>query len=112
MITILRQKEKAKKRKYMSACLEQRKHFTPLAFSADGLYGREADAFMKRMASLLAKKWARPYSQVCGWLKGRIAITIARATHLCLRGSRVPISQTPRRHALFEDGAGITMCRW
>ena len=74
---VLQQKEKAKKCKYMSACLKKCKHFTPLAFSTNGLYGQEADAFMKCMASLLAKKWAHLYSQVCGWLKGCVAITIA-----------------------------------
>ena len=74
--TVLRQKEATKKRHYLPACLAQQRHFTPLSFSADGLYGREADAFMKRMASLLARKWQHPYSHICGWVKGCMAITI------------------------------------
>ena len=83
-------------------------HFTPFAVSADGLYGKEADALMKRLAKLLADKWQRPYSQVCGWIKSRLAIAICRAVHLCLYGSRV----TEHRRPIFEDGAGLTLCEW
>ena len=47
---------KAKKDKYLDACLERRKSFTPLVYSVDGMACKEARAFEKRITSLLASK--------------------------------------------------------
>jgi hypothetical protein len=52
--------EEEKKRKYLDACLESRRQFTPLVFSVDGLMGQECKAATKRLASTLAAKWRRP----------------------------------------------------
>jgi hypothetical protein len=75
---------------------ENRRHFTPFVLSVDGLLGREAQTFAKSLAAKLAGKWQRPYSQVAGYVKARLKMSIAavRATHLCLRGSRVPAGGT------------------
>ena len=62
---VLESQEKEKKRKYLEACLERRRHFTPFVFSVDGLLGREAQTFAKRLAAKLASKWEKSYSQVC-----------------------------------------------
>ena len=106
---VIATQEKEKKRKYLEACLEQRRHFTPFVCSTDGLFGREASTFAKRLAAKLATKWQRAYSQVCGYVLARLSIAIVRATHLCLRGSRVPTHQISTRRPLWEDGAGLAL---
>ena len=75
---------------YLEACLQQRRHFSPFVASVDGLLGVEATANLKRIASRLATKWRQPYSKTFGYVKSRVAITLVRATHRCLRGSWVP----------------------
>jgi hypothetical protein len=85
----LRSREAAKKNKYSRACSHYRRDFIPFVASADGLLGREADAFIRRLASQLSTKWERPYPPVCGYVRARIALSLVRASHLCIRGSRV-----------------------
>ena len=46
--------EKEKKYKYLHNCLERRRYFTPMVYSADGITGTEAVAAHKRLASLLS----------------------------------------------------------
>ena len=46
-----------KKEKYLHACLNERRHFTPFVASVYGLPGVEADATLKHIASRLAKSW-------------------------------------------------------
>jgi hypothetical protein len=108
---ILAQHEREKKRKYLEPCLKQRRHFTPFVVSTDGLLGREATLFLKRLASVLSDKWHQPYSVVCGFVRSRMSIAIARATHMCLRGSRVPTSQMCNRRPQWEDRAGLGLHR-
>ena len=45
------------KRKYIFACLKQRRNFTPFVVSVDGLFGVEAEATIKRIVSRLETKW-------------------------------------------------------
>jgi hypothetical protein len=105
--SVLLSQEKEKKKKYLEPCLEQRRHFTPFVDSTDGLLGREASFFAKRLAQKLAIKWQRSYSQICGYVKARLSIAIVRATHLCLRGSRIPAHKMSNKFPLWEDGAGL-----
>ena len=86
----LQEAERGKKKIYLEACLQQRRHFSPFVALVDGLLGVEATANLKRIASRLATKWGQPYSKTCGYVKSRVAITLVRATHRCLRGSLVP----------------------
>ena len=81
---------KGEENMYLEACLQQRRHFSPFVASAEGLLGVEAKATLKRIASRLATKWKQPYSKMCGYVKSRVAITLVRTTHCCIRGSRVP----------------------
>ena len=108
---VLEKQEREKKKKYLEPCLQARRHFTPFVVSADGLKGCEATVFMKRIAALLSEKWQRPYSEVCGYVNARISIAIVRATHLCLRGSRVPAAQMSNRRPQWEDRAGLGLFR-
>jgi hypothetical protein len=60
--------EKEKKDKYGALCIARHRTFTPLVFSVDGLLGKEATAASKCLASSLAAKWKRSYSEVCGFI--------------------------------------------
>ena len=98
--------ETAKKDKYVPPCLKRRRHFTPLVFSVDGLRGVEATAACNRVASCLAKKWQRPYSELCGYVRSRISLALARTTSLCLCGPRDHSNRTPRPTGV-TDGAPL-----
>ena len=89
-VSCLHDAERGGKRMYLEACLQQRRHFSPFVASVDGLLGVEATATLKRLASHLATKWKQSYSKTCGYVKSRIAISLVRATHCCIRVSRVP----------------------
>ena len=86
----LHEAERKKKRMYLEACLQQRRHPPPFFASVDGLLGVKATETLKRLVIRLATKWEKPYSKTCGYVKSRIAITLVHATHHCIRGSRVP----------------------
>ena len=51
--------EKEKKDLYLQACLERRRNFTPIVYSADGIPGAEALAAQKKLAALLIYKLNR-----------------------------------------------------
>ena len=98
--------EKEKKRKYLANCLEQRRSFIPFVVSVDGMLGYEANNLIKCIAKKLADKWKFPCSVVCGLIRSRMSIAIARAAHLCIRGSRVSALRITRS-PLWEDSAGV-----
>ena len=85
----LQEPERAKKRMYLEACLQQCRHFCPFVSLVDIFLGVAVTATLKRIASRLDTKWRQPYSRTCGYVKSRIAITMVRATHWCIWGSRV-----------------------
>ncbi len=99
--------KREKKKKYLEACLEQRWHFSPFVASTDGLLGKESRTLLKKLSALLAEKWEKPYSEICGYVNARMSIAMVRATHLCLRGSRIPTSQMSNRRPQWEDKAGL-----
>ena len=96
---------------YLEAYLQQRQHFSPFVALVDGLLGVEATATLKRIASRLATKWRLPYPKTCGYIKSRVAITLVRATHCCLRGSHVPSHRISVQRPQCEDGAGLNLFR-
>ena len=96
---------------YLEACLQQRRHFSPFVTSVDGMLGMEATATLKTIASCLATKWKQSYSKTCGYVKSRIAITLVRATHRCIRGSRVPEHRISVQRPQWENGAGLNLFR-
>ncbi len=79
--------------------------------STDGLLGKEAKTLLKKLSSVLSEKWGKSYSEVCGYVNARMSIAIVRATHLCLRGSRVPASRMSNRRPQWEDKAGLSLFR-
>ena len=61
---VLAAQEKEKKKKYLAPLHAQRKDFTPMIYTVDGIAGREAKSAEKRIASTLAIKWEREYSEM------------------------------------------------
>jgi hypothetical protein len=108
-VKVLAVQEKEKKDKYLENCLARRRHFTPLVFSVDGLRGVEATAASNRLAAMLSAKWHRSYSEVCGYVRSRLAISLARTTSLCLRGARDPTARAS--HPTWDNGAGLGLYR-
>ena len=108
----LQEAESGKKKMYLEACLQQRRHFSPFVASVDGILGVEATATLKSIASRLATNWRQPYSKMCGYVKSRVAITLVRSTHRCLRGSCVPAHRISVQRPQWEDGEGLNLFRW
>ena len=84
--------EQERKRKYLSACVKKRRHFTLFVTSVDGLLGVEADATLKRIAVRLAQKCQEVYSRNLRYVKSRLNITLVRGTQKCIWEARVPVS--------------------
>ena len=96
--------EKENKDLYLQACLERRRNFTPMVYSADGIPGAEALAVQKRLAALLSYKLKREYSEMCGFVRARMSLAIARSNSLLLcgpldKGARI------RQQQEMTDGA-------
>ena len=107
---VLKKHEKEKKDKYLDACLARRRQFTPLVFSVDGLRSRETDSACKRLSVLLANKWNRKYPHVCGYVRSRLSLALARATTMCLRSTRDHTS-IARSIPPSMDGASLGLYR-
>ena len=99
---VLASREKTKRKKYRQVCEDQRRDFTPLVYSVDGLVGEEARRAAKRLGRLLSNKWKRVHSDCCGYVTARLSIALVRSASLCLRNSRV-YKTYPRS---VEYGAG------
>jgi hypothetical protein len=82
----LKSQEKEKKQKYLPACLNECRHFTPFVMPTEGIIGHETSTFHKRLSAKLAEKWQKPYSQVGGHVNVRLSIAIVCVTPslLCL----------------------------
>ena len=75
-----------------------------MVYSVDGIAGREAQNAKKKLATHLASKWNRGYSQMVFYVRVRMALAVVRANSLLIRGSRD--RQQPRR-PLIPDGAAL-----
>ena len=86
---ILESCARVKRLKYLQPCAERRSSFTPLIYSVDGMTGRETQAFEKRIAHLLAEKWERHYSELRGFVRGKMALSVICSNSLLLCGSQM-----------------------
>ena len=68
---------------------------------------RVTDTDALRIASRLAAKWKRTYSEVCGLVRSRLATTLVKTTRLCLRGARDPTARAS--HATWDSGIGLSL---
>ena len=100
---VLERAAKVKKDKYLQPCLDRRRSFVPLVYSVDGMASKEARAYEKRVASLLATKWDRRYSEMVGFVRGRMSLAVIRSNTMLLRGARADRAWKP----VIEDGAGV-----
>eukprot|EP00980_Cylindrotheca_fusiformis_P010882 scaffold2471_cov155-Cylindrotheca_fusiformis.AAC.4 len=109
-LNVLRTREKAKKKKkkYLKACLQQRRSFVPFVVSTDGLLGPEAQMFVKKLAADLSVRWDQPKSVVTNFIRARLGIAILRATHHCISGPRIPASKMSR-HIEWTGPAGLAL---
>ncbi|KAL7532614.1 hypothetical protein ACHAXR_004744 [Thalassiosira sp. AJA248-18] len=101
---VLEKAAKNKKDKYLDACIERRRSFTPLVYSVDGMACSEAKAFEKRVTSLLAGKHGRTYSEMVGFVRQRMSLAVIRSNTLLLRGPRNGRAFRPT----VEDGAAFS----
>jgi hypothetical protein len=108
---VLEAAEKLKKKKYLQACLEHRRHFTPFVVSVNGILGKYANTFLKVLAVHTATEAGKSYSNAMGHLRARMIIVIVRATHVCLRGSHIPTSQMCNRRPQWDDLAGMALLK-
>ena len=100
---VLAKAEKEKKDKYLKACHELRKDFTPLVYSVDGIAAREARTAEKHLAELLALRWKKHRSEMIFYVRVRMALAVVRANSLLIRGSRD--RQRPRHPAIADRAA-------
>ena len=95
---------KEKVRKYEQACLAQRRDFTPLVYLVDGLASKDAHNTKRRLASILATKWGRSYSEMANFVRTRMSLAVVRSNTLLLRGDQ---NNSLRRRAPL-DGIAVT----
>ena len=74
-----------------------------LVYLVDGMACKEAMAFKKRVVSLLASKWNRPYSEMVGFVHGRMLLALIHSNTILLRGARAGRAWKP----VIEDSAGV-----
>ena len=91
-----------KKKLYSRHVELKRGSFTPILATCEGILDREAEAYVKRLALHLSKRWEKGYSQTVFWVKARIQVCILRSVSNCFRGSR-----TKWRGGNIEDGAAM-----
>jgi hypothetical protein len=80
--------------------------------SVDGLIGKEANTVLKVLAARTATKAGNTYSNIMGYMRARPSIVIVRATHVCLRGSRVPMSRMSNICPEWEDTTGMALLKY
>ena len=78
----LEKAEKEKKDLYLQACLERRRTFTPMIYSADGITGTEALAAQNRLPALLSYKLKREYSEMCGFVRASMSLAMVKSNSL------------------------------
>ncbi len=84
-----RRNEQEKRRRYDQRVREvEHGSFSPLVFSATGGMGPTAKVVYKKLASMIATKHDKPYSQTINWLRCRLCFSLLRSAVMCLRGSR------------------------
>ena len=74
--------KKEKKDLYLQACLDHRRTFTPMVYSADRIPGVEALAVQEWLAALLSYKLKREYSEMCGFVWARMSL-VSFSRNLC-----------------------------
>jgi hypothetical protein len=80
--------------------------------SVDGLIGKEVKTVLKVLAARTATKPGNTYSNIMEYTRACLIIVIVRATHSCLRGSRVLMSRMNNICPQWEDTAGMALLKY
>ena len=104
--TLLAAVERQKMNKHKADCLANRADFVPLVFSVDGSMGEQAKKYLQRVGRVLAGKWEKSYSEVMGFIMGRVSMAVARAVSMCIRASRNPFTGNTW---FMQDGAALAV---
>ena len=81
--------------------------FSPLVFSTTGGMGTTATVVHKRIASLIAEKYEKPYSKTIHWIRCKLSFSLLRSSIMCLRGSRSALhhpANTPDMDLACSEG--------
>ena len=92
---LLEMGEKAKHKKYHTACALRGAKFVPLIVTTDGVMGGELQACMGRLIDRYAHKWqtegdvtATVKATATQYVKARLAFALAKGWSMCIRGQR------------------------
>ena len=58
-----------------------------MIYSGNGIAGREAKSAEKHLASALADKWKKEFSEMVFYVRVRMALVVVRVNSLLIRGS-------------------------
>ena len=104
--------EKENTNLYLQACLERRRTFTPMVYSADRIPGAEALAAQKRLAALLSYKLKWEYSEMCGFVRARMSLAIVRSNSLLLRSPRDKWARIRKIPELTDEAVMPLLAPW
>ena len=90
MASLMTRWEKIKKDKHSKHCHDQRKHFSSLVLSVDGMLGREYLVVLSQLSRVMEEKREEPLLQGQGRVNGHIVITVARSYSRIIRGAQLP----------------------
>ena len=81
------------KRRHYEKCVREIEHgsFSPLVFTMTGGMGATTTVVYKRIASRIAEKYDKPYSQTLHWMRCKFSFSLLISAIMCLRGSRSAI---------------------
>ena len=83
-----------------------------MAYSADGIPGAEVLAAQKRLAALLGYNLKQEYSEMCGFVRARMSLSILRSNSLLLRGPRDKGARIRQRPELMDGAVMALLAPW
>ena len=83
-----------------------------MVYSADRILGAKALATQKRLAGLLSYKLYREYSEMCGFVQGRMSLAIVRYNSLLLRGPCKKVVRIRQRPKLMDGALMALLAPW
>ena len=104
--------ENEKKDLCLQACLERRRTFTPMVYSAERSPGAEALAAQKRLVALLSFKLKQEYSEMCGFVRARMSLAIVRSNSLLLQIPRYKGARIWQRPELTDGVVMALISPW
>ena len=75
-----------------------------MIYSVDGFVGRETKSAKKRLASALAEKWKKEYSEMVFYVRVHMALAVVKANSLLIQGSR---KRQRQRRPIINDQAAM-----